>query len=89
MDYIKRNLQTVLESTKLLHAGGPLWAFEQIVRPRAILNPVPGVVLPLYHLDPGEIDDAGMEVLGAELTALVRDFYRIRMERAESLSQLS
>lgn len=70
----------------LLHAGGPLWAFQQVVRPRAILTPLPGVILPLY-LDPKEVDDEALEILKTELTGLVRDFYRIRMERAERLGQ--
>lgn len=71
----------------LLHAGGPLWAFDQVVRPRAVLTPVPGVVLPIY-LDPKEVDDDTLGVLKSEMNALVKDFFRIRMERAERLGQL-
>ncbi len=67
---------------RLLHEGGPLWAFEQVVPARAILTPLPGVIIPLYF-DHEEMSDDELEVFKSEMTSLVRNMYGARMERAE------
>ena len=71
------NVISVLRAT-----AAPAWIFEQVVRPREVLNPVPGVVIPLYF-SKEEINDDQLEIIKDEVGKLVTDFYRRRLERYE------